>query len=96
MAGEQCDAIPWRSVVDGSSFGGLEDLVHEDGSATKDLKRIHLAALGNNSPLWDEIGVGGIVVSVTIGVSDDPKVARAILTWHHAVLLGDTHPGVSI
>ena len=40
----------------------------------------------------DEIGVGGIVVSVTMGVSDDPEVARAILTRHHAVLLGDTHP----
>jgi len=44
----------------------------------------------------DEIGVGGIVVSVTMGVSDDPEVARAILTRHHAVLLGDTHLGVSI
>ena len=44
----------------------------------------------------DEIRVGGIVVSVTMGVSDDPEVARAILTRHHAVLLGDTVPGVSI
>ena len=43
----------------------------------------------------DEIGVGGIVVSVTMGVSDDPEVARAILTRHRAVLLGDTLPGVS-
>ena len=44
----------------------------------------------------DEIRVGGIVVSVTMGVSEDPEVARAILTRHHAVLLGDTHLGVSI
>jgi hypothetical protein len=29
VAGEQCDAIPWRSIVDGSSLGGLEDLVHK-------------------------------------------------------------------
>lgn len=41
----------------------------------------------------DEIGVGGIVVSVTMGVGDDPEVARAILTRHRAVLLGDTPPG---
>ena len=40
----------------------------------------------------DEIGVGGIVVSVTMGVSDDPAVARAILTRHRAVLLGGTPP----
>jgi hypothetical protein len=44
----------------------------------------------------DEIRVGGIVVSVTMGVNDNPEVARAILTRHHAVLLGDTQPGVSI
>ena len=44
----------------------------------------------------DEIRVGGIVVSVTISVNDDPEVARAILTRHHAVLLGDINPGVSI
>jgi len=44
----------------------------------------------------DEIRVGGIVVSVIMGVSDDPEVARAILTRHNAVLLGDTHPGASI
>ena len=44
----------------------------------------------------DEIRVGGIVVSVTMGVNDDPAVARAILTRHHAVLLGETRPGVSI
>ena len=45
----------------------------------------------------DEIGVGGIVVSVTMGERDDPEVARAILERHHAVLLGsDTRPGVSI
>ena len=44
----------------------------------------------------DEIRVGGIVVSVTMGVNDNPQVARAILTRHHAVLLGDTQPGVSI
>ena len=44
----------------------------------------------------DEIRVGGIVVSVAMGVNDDPEVARAILTRHHAVLLGDTQPGVSI
>ena len=44
----------------------------------------------------DEIRVGGIVVSVTMSVNDDPEVARAILTRHHAVLLGDTQPGVSI
>jgi len=44
----------------------------------------------------DEIRVGGIVVSVTMDVNDNPEVARAILTRHHAVLLGDTQPGVSI
>jgi len=44
----------------------------------------------------DEIRVGGIVVSVTMGVNDNPEIARAILTRHHAVLLGDTQPGVSI
>jgi hypothetical protein len=44
----------------------------------------------------DEIRVGGIVVSVTMGVNDNPEVVRAILTRHQAVLLGDTQPGVSI
>ena len=44
----------------------------------------------------DEVRVGGIAVSVTMGVNDVPEVARAILTRHSAVLLGDTQPGVSI
>jgi hypothetical protein len=44
----------------------------------------------------DEIGVGGIVVSITMGASDDAEVARAILARHHAVLLDDNHPGVSV
>jgi hypothetical protein len=30
----------------------FQDLVHENGSATKDLKNIHPVAFGNNSPLW--------------------------------------------
>ena len=44
----------------------------------------------------EEIGVGGIVVSVAMGVGDDPEIARAILARHHAVLLGDTPLGVPI
>jgi len=41
----------------------------------------------------DEIGVGGIVVSVTMEAGDDPEVARVILARHHAVLLGSRPPG---
>jgi hypothetical protein len=56
--------------------------------------------VGERDPLEgrpiDEIRVGGIVVSVTMGVGDDPEFARAILKRHSAVLLGDTPPGVSI
>jgi hypothetical protein len=44
----------------------------------------------------DEIGVGGVVVSVTVGVGDDPEVARAILIRHRAVLQADTFPGAPI
>jgi hypothetical protein len=39
------------STGESPGFAPFQDLIHENGSATKDLTNIHPVAFGNNSPL---------------------------------------------